>query len=205
MTALTKAHMHKLNDEDVRTIALRIVADAVSALDPSTEAHDLTNHPDLDPAPVHDAADWLHEILTNPDDRHDHDTWKRHRDAVRVFCKAAYGIGESTTGNGYAFPPHLNAGAVRTILNSVIDGGTPHRPSAGHLHAALTDNRGVFIPGHETGVGYALKALCTTDDPRLPALAETYLQSGLHTTLLDAIDEATQQLARLDELADLNR
>ena len=46
---------------------------------------------------------------------------------------------------------------------------------------------------------------CDTTDPRLPALAETYLQSGLHTTLLDAIDEATQQLARIDDLTALQR
>ena len=206
MTALTEAHLEKLTDEDLRAIALRILTDATSALNTSIEDHDLTSHYDLDPAPVHRAADWLHEMLTNPDDGHDRDTRERHWHAVTGFRAAAWHMGESTIGNGDEFPPWLNAVTVRMIFNSVAHrGGTAHRPSAGQLHDALVGCGGVFVPGHETNVGYVLKAICGPADPRLPALAESYLQSGLHVNLLPAINQATRQLAHLDELTELNR
>ena len=206
MTALTEAHLDKLNDEDLRTLALRIVNDAISYLDPNIEEHDLTNHPNLNPAAVHEAADWIHELLTNPDNGYSDDTLSRHDDAVRAFRNAAWHIRHSATGYGDEFALYLNADAIHTILFAVTyGGGTPHRPSAYWLHVALVNRGDGFIPSHATTVGYVLKAICATDDPRLPALAETYLQSGLHVNLRPAIDEATNQLASLDELADLNR
>ena len=206
MTALTEAHLKKLPDEDLRTLALRIVNDAVSALDTYIDEHDLTDQPNLDPAPVHRAAAWLREILTNPDDGYDPDTLERHHRAVNAFVFAAWGIGESTTGSGDESPLPLNANAVGQILDSLYPGcGTPHRPWAAALNYAFAGCGGGFIPGHETTVGYVLKALCDSDDPRLPALAESYMQSGLQANLRPAINRATRQLSRLDDLTELNR
>ena len=206
MTRLTEAHLNKLTDEDLRTLALRILNDAVSALNTGIDEHGLTNHHSLEPARFHEATDWLRKALTHPDDGYDRDTWKRHEDAVLAFRNATWGIGESASGSAYEFPPHLNAEAVAWIFCSVYyDGGTTHRPSAKSLYTALTQLGGGFIPSHETTAGYALKVLCDSDDPRLPALSESYLQSGLQVNLRPAINRATRQLARLDELADLNR
>ena len=203
---LTEAHLKKLPDADLRTIALRIVTDALNALDTNIEDHDLDDHPTLDPAPVHGAADWLHEILTNPDHGYNRDTRERHSAAVRVFRDAAFDIGKATTGNGSEFPPQLNAAAVDLLLLSVAcGGGTPHRPSVYWLTRAGAECGHGFMPSHETGVGYALNAICGPADPRLPALAESYMQSGLHVNLRPAINRATRQLAHLDELAELNR
>ena len=206
MTALTRAHLDELTDEDLRTLGFRIVNDAISALNTNIEEYELTGHPDLAPAPVHEAADWLRKVLTNPDDGYSADMLARHNDAVGAFLDAAYGVGAATTGIGALFPPWLNAVAVRMIFTSVYGrGGTPHRPSAEILRNTLTRFGDGFIPSHETAIGYVLKAICGSGDPRLPALAETYLQSGLHVNLRPAINRATRQLARLDELTELNR
>ena len=207
MTALTEAHLEKLTDEDLRAIALRILTDATSALDTYIEEHGFTNHPDLDPAPVHAAAEWLHEILTNPDDGYNNATWEGHRGAVGAFTDLACNIGKATTaGDGREFPPDLNAAAVSWILDSVYRfGGTPHRPSVWWLLRTLAKYGDGFMPSHETAVGCVLNALCDSDDPRLPALAESYMQSGLQVNLRPAINRATRQLARLDELTELNR
>ena len=203
---LTEAHLDKLTDEDLRTLALRILNDAISAFDTNIKDHDLANHPELDPASVHRAANWLRKVLTNHGTWYNHDTWWGHSDAVDDFTDLAYDIDESTTGSGDESPLPLNANAVGQILDSLYPGcGTPHRPSAKSLYSALTRLGDGFIPGHETTVGYALKALCDSNDPRLPALAESYLQSGLHVNLRPAINRATRQLASLDGLADLNR
>ena len=206
MTALTASHLDKLTDEDLRAIALRILHDATGAINSYIEEHGLTNHPDLDPTPVHEAADWLRTVLTNPDNGYNHDTWEGHLNAVGAFLDAARDIGESTTGTGLTFPPHRNAIAVGRILGSVYhDDGTPHRPYVWVLHYVLDAFGGGFIPSRDTPAGYVIRLLHPSDDPRLPALAESYLQSGLHVNLRPAIDEATQQLARLDELTELNR
>ncbi len=205
MTALTEAHLDKLNDEDLRAIALRLLNDAVSALDTSIEEHDLANHPDLDTTPIREAADWLRKVLANPGNGYSDDMLVRHSSAVHAFHNTAYGVGESTTGSGLSFPPYRNADAVDTIFYSVFhDRGTPHRPSAHWLRIALGGSGGEFIPGHETPVGYVLNVICDSDDPRLPALAESYMQSGLQANFQPAINRAAKQLVSIDELTELN-
>ena len=99
---------------------------------------------------------------------------------------------------------------ARQLVSAVLNGsGTaPHLWQWSSVCSAIDDAAKLR---NETPVVYAARYVaqvtpgCDTTDPRLPVLAESYLQSGLHTTLLDAANEATQQLARIDDLTDLNR
>ena len=201
---LSKDHLKKLDDAALRAIALRILTDATSSVE--NNIADLGQVGGLDNlivAPAREAVAWLQAVLTNHAG-YDDTVWDHHA-AARGLEHLADGIGYALQEDTDAFSLSQNAQAVCVVFDSVFcRGGNVQRPNHRNLYHALDGCGGGFIPGHETAVGYVLNAICATDDPRLSALAESYMQSGLHANLQPAINRASKQLASIDELTELN-
>ena len=208
---LTSAHLNDLTDSELRTIALSILRDAVNALDTRWEELDQLydvgdgDYPGLDIDAAHDAVGWLCALFTTPAD-YDKASHSDHSDAVYGFHDSAHDVGAVASAEPGEFPLFLNAAALSWLIDSLhTDGGCAHRPDPGCLHDALDWCGGEFLPRRDTAATYVIRILHPSDDPRHAALAESYLTSGLHIGLHDAIDEATKQLALLDDLEDINR
>ena len=199
---LTEEHLDDLGDDDLRTIALCVLNDAVSAVNKGIEEYGLGDLPDLDPAQFHHAADWLREVLSDPTD-YDLGILHNHTLAVAACGRAARSIGESQVGDGYGFPLFAAFDTVDWLLHSVYDDDGSYRLDPRNLRFAL-ESAGGFLPRWDSEATYVIRTFHPSDDPRHAALAESYLQSGLHTNIWDAIAEATEQLGLLDGLTDLN-
>ena len=201
---LTEDHLGKLDDAALRAIALRILTDATNAFESNiVDLGPLGGLDNLIVAPAREAAAWLQAAMTNPAD-YDDTAWDDHYDAIHGLEHLANGICGALYEDIDEFSLRQNVVAVRLVFESVDDDGTVQRPDHEWIDVILDRWGGGFVPGHETVVGYVLNVICATDDPRLSALAESYMQSGLHANLQPAIDEATNQLVSIDELTELN-